>query len=262
MINREECSRKAEKLRAYFGKSNLEPVDPFSVASQVPKLTIVLYPFSDALSGLCVRADRYRLIAVNSRHTLGRQNFTLAHELHHLFFDEQMQSVICPAGGSKDPIEQTADCFASRFLLPDAALERWCRSEVPSACVGQFATPSFRGLSDGEVLEALLAMERRFGLSRNASLVRLAEAGVLDQARADAFKRNVKRSARERGYSLAIYEPRRGVDAKWVSGDYIELVALLLSESKISDSLATQLLADGFREDISIIELEAEDDEF
>ena len=260
MIDEIRCSRQAEKLRARFGKSNLEPVDPFALAAMVPRLTIVLYPLGNSLSGLCVRDDRYSLIAVNSRHTLGRQNFTLAHEMHHLFFDTDMRSIICPAGETKDPLEQTADFFASRFLLPEAALDSWLRTLVPEAFSGNMlAAPSFVNLDDAAVLHILLETERRFGISRRASLVRFVEAGALEAERSDQFKDQVKRNARKNGYPLALYEPRRGSDMKRVSGDYIELIGLLLGESKISEALAAQLLSDGFRSDIAIIDLKDDD---
>lgn len=49
--------------------------------------------------------------------TYGRQRFTIAHELYHLFFHEDFKRVICSADfeSNKDPKKKQIDMFASYF---------------------------------------------------------------------------------------------------------------------------------------------------
>lgn len=248
MERKDKAARRAEELRADFGKDNLSPIDVFACAREVPRLTTVSYPLGDSISGMCVKHGDFSLIAFNSAQTLGRQRFTFAHELHHLFFDDATSTVICPKSTKRyDDAEWTADAFASYFLLPYHALRNELRARglAPNAPI-----------DDERLLASVVAIEQKFGISRLALLVRLQDEGIVDDAQKESLSRNVKAGARKLGYPTALYEPCRGSRARMADGDYIDRIADLFGRGILSQGKAEELLADGFRDDIFIETLE------
>ncbi|MCD8501306.1 MAG: ImmA/IrrE family metallo-endopeptidase [Bacillaceae bacterium] len=107
-----------------FGEDIHSPIDIFSLLQSNEDLSIVFYPMSSRISGICIREGNNKLIGINSNSTYGRQRFTLAHELYHLFFHEDFKSIISSSDleNNKDPQEIEADMFASYFLAPYEAL--------------------------------------------------------------------------------------------------------------------------------------------
>lgn len=252
MINNYEPAFQADELRATLGKDNLSQIDVFSIARNIPRLTTVLYPLGDNISGMCVKQEKFSLIAVNSTQSYGRQRFTLAHELYHLHFDEQIGTSICPSDSSKyDDVERKADLFASHFILPYLAL----RNEVKERGLLEGAKP----LDDEFLLEAAIAIEQRYLISHKALLIRLTELGILGKEQRERLQGGITKKARQLGYSGALYEPRRGSYQKQVDGEYVDLIVQLFSEGAISQGKAEELLADGFRDDIMITSIAGED---
>ena len=68
-----DISTKAQELRELLGEDANSPIDVFSLANQMEGLTLVFYPFGENISGMCVRDDEVRLIAINSTMSYGRQ---------------------------------------------------------------------------------------------------------------------------------------------------------------------------------------------
>ena len=65
-----------------------ESIDIFSLAiNKIKNLTIVFKVMDDDISGACLKLENENIIFVNSRHSKGRQAFTIAHELYHLKYD-------------------------------------------------------------------------------------------------------------------------------------------------------------------------------
>ena len=64
--------------------------------------------------------ERVPVVFVNSDETLGRQIFSVAHELCHFLYDRDMRNeMYCnPGSGSGDRLEDIADAFAGEFLVP------------------------------------------------------------------------------------------------------------------------------------------------
>lgn len=244
MTRKDEAARLAEELRADFGKDNLSPIDVLACAREVPRLTTVAYPLGDSISGMCVKHEEFSLIAYNSSQTLGRQRFTLAHELYHLFFDDAATTTICPKSTKRyNETEWAADAFASHFLLPHHAL----RNELRARKLAPDAT-----VDNESLLAAVVAIEQKFGISRLALLVRLQDEGIVDAAQKEVLSRNVKAGVRRLGYPTALYEPLRGSRARMADGDYIDRIADLFGEGVLTQGKAEELLADGFRDDIFI----------
>lgn len=114
-----ELNGEAISLRKEFGEDLDSPIDIFSLIHNNEDLTMVFYPMSNRVSGMCIRDGKNKIIGINSTSTYGRQRFTIAHELYHLFFHEDFKSVVCSKDleANKDPQEKEADMFASFDLF-------------------------------------------------------------------------------------------------------------------------------------------------
>ena len=123
MIDYVDLITKAEVLKKKLGEDNHSPVDIFALVQRIEKLTIVYYPMGKTISGMCIKGTNNKtIIALNSSMSLGRQRFSLAHELYHLYYDDNMLSICAKTIGLGDEIEKKADAFAAYFLMPRVAL--------------------------------------------------------------------------------------------------------------------------------------------
>ena len=94
MVDYAKLMAQAAVLRKRLGEDDSSPIDIFSLVQELEGLTLVYYPMGEKLSGMCIKGQKgNNLIAINSAMTIGRQRFSMAHELYHLFFDNCMMSV-------------------------------------------------------------------------------------------------------------------------------------------------------------------------
>lgn len=112
-------------------------------------------------------------IAVNSQMTLGRQVFTLAHELAHAYFHSQSADVVVSVPGTDHGREPFADAFAGEFLVPGDSL-RGLAGELPS----------FDAPADPAVV---VHLQRHFGVSFATMRVRLLQERLISRADFDAL---------------------------------------------------------------------------
>lgn len=114
MIDKLDLNTKAQELREAMGEDVNSPVDIFSLANQIDGLTIVYYPMGANISGMCVFHNKVKLIAINSMMSYGRQRFSLAHELYHLYYDDSSGFNVCSKKFDvTNEVEKNADQFAS-----------------------------------------------------------------------------------------------------------------------------------------------------
>ncbi len=118
-----------ENLVAQFREDNgLGSSESINLKSLLLRLNVLTLfrPLSDSFSGMCLKDSlNHRFMLVNANHPKGRQHFTIAHELYHLFIEEHPTPHKCtPGAGSKDLVEQSADMFASVFLMPEVGILR------------------------------------------------------------------------------------------------------------------------------------------
>ncbi|HXH07188.1 MAG TPA: XRE family transcriptional regulator [Vicinamibacterales bacterium] len=104
-------------------------------------------------------------IVVNSDMTLGRQVFTLAHELAHAFFHSQEADAWISMPAARTERERFADLFAGEFLVPGDALARVIDE-----------LEAWEEIADPVVV---VHLQRHFGVSYAALLVRLRQEGFL-----------------------------------------------------------------------------------
>ena len=162
---------------------------------------------------------------VSSNSTVGRQHFTIGHELYHLYFDENPQPHMCEAEG-KAPAEQSADIFASNLLLPRVGLLAMLPEEYPSAKKLDLAT--------------VVKMEQRFQVSRQALLFRLKRLGIIDESQLQTLLMAPTRdAAQRRGYDVALYE---NGNEGLVIGDYSSLATDLFEKGRISEGHYNELI--------------------
>jgi Zn-dependent peptidase ImmA (M78 family)/DNA-binding XRE family transcriptional regulator len=165
-----EAAWAARELRRHLNLGGAPLPDPFQLLDAA--VLIWRLPLGEDLaqspSGLFYNHPRAGFcIAVNSQMTLGRQVFTLAHELAHAYFHSQSADVIVSMPGTDHGREAFADAFAGEFLVPGDAL-RQLVSELPS----------FDPVIDPVVV---VHLQRHFGVSFATMRVRLLQERLISR---------------------------------------------------------------------------------
>lgn len=225
--------KQADQFRIDNGFSLTEPIRLKSIL-QEKKILTVYKRLSSNFAGMAIRTGKestyYYFILVNSEQSIGRQHFTICHELYHLFFQEDF-TVSTSAAGKFNPKgnkqEFYADLFASYLLLPTAGIRKLIPDhELPKNQIS---------------LRTILSIENYFSSSRSALLYRLKDLGYIDAAHYDQFKINVKQGALSYGYPTSLYE--KGNEGL-VIGDYGIVAKDLFDKGTISESHYYTLLED------------------
>lgn len=227
-MNNNVLEKKAIDFRKLAGLSSSDPIRIKSLLSKLNVIT-VYKDLSASFSGMALKINDNRFILVNSSHSLGKQHFTICHELYHLFVQENFTSMICDAGkfDNKSGEEYNADRFASQLLLPENAI--------------MDIIPEIELAKDKIQLNTILKLEHYFSCSRNALLYRLKDLKLITNTTYDLFCDNVKNSAVQYGYSVDLYEP---ANKDQTIGDYGELTRELFDKELISESHYISLLYD------------------
>jgi Zn-dependent peptidase ImmA (M78 family) len=234
--------KKAVKLRKLLGEDASSPIDIFSLAysniERLKHLTMVFYPMGDRLSGMCIKGNNNTVIAINSAMSVGRQHFSMAHELFHVYFDNSLSTAICSLKiGEGNEIEREADQFASYFLMPPDAL---------TAAIARIKKNANDRLTVGNIVE----LEQYFRVSRQAVLFRLIEENELTSQEAEPMKHGVINSARILGYDDSLYKPLSPEKRRMTYGYYIQQADKILKKGLISNGKYEELLLEAFRSDL------------
>ncbi len=219
--------KQASSLREEGGYSTSEPVNLHSLLFKINVIT-VFKPLSTDFSGMAFRYKDFDFILVNSNQAVGRQNFTIAHELYHLKFQKDFESHKCQISnleGDKKT-EQIANQFAALFLLPEEAL---------------FDTiPEKELKKDAISIGTLLKLEQIFEVSHSYLLYRLRGLNLLsEKARQKHAAYSVKQQVAEYGFPTDLYEP--GNHHK-IIGDYGLIAKKLFEEDKVSEGHYLELM--------------------
>lgn len=227
----------AEKAALSFrSEHGINNNDPIRFKSLLQKLNVisVFAPLSRNFSGMALKAETSkgvdRFMLVNSNTSLGKQHFTICHELYHLYIQPAFTSRVCRTGlfdKKSDKNEFYADIFASFLLLPtDGLLENTPDEELKNKTVS---------------LRTVLFIENFYSCSRRALLYRLKSLQLISTTQYDQFTFHIKRGALENGYPTGLYEPGNN---HLVIGDYGGLARELYEKEKISQSHYYSLLTD------------------
>ncbi|HWP79288.1 MAG TPA: ImmA/IrrE family metallo-endopeptidase [Candidatus Acidoferrum sp.] len=240
MIDKADLMTRAIQLRKELGEDGDSPVDIFSLTQNIGGLTLVYYPMGEHLSGMCVKGKSGDgIIAVNSAMSLGRQRFSLAHELYHLRYDDSVSSVCGKKIGDGKDIEKEADMFASYFLIPAADLE-----SKAAGLAGRH--------EDGKLsFDDIIRLEQYYRVSHQAMVIRLKESPHMDRARVEEYLMSSARSRAEMmGYSPELYRPLPAEKQYKTYGHYIHQADRLLKNDLISAGKYEELLLTAFRADL------------
>ncbi|NLM36967.1 MAG: ImmA/IrrE family metallo-endopeptidase [Firmicutes bacterium] len=237
MLDKMELWKKAISIRKQLGEDATSPIDIFALAYSIDRLSIVFYPLGKHISGICIKGDRNNVIGINSSMTLGRQRFSMAHELYHLYFDGDMVAVCSKKIGVGSEKEREADQFASFLLMPPDALSNMIKKIKKSP-------------SDRLSVEEVVRIEQFFGVSRQALLVRLIEEKELTRQEAESMQQNVIWSAGSLGYDDTLYKPVPENKRYQTYGFYIQQAKRAFEQGLISNGKYEELLLSAFRSDL------------
>lgn len=235
MLDRMSLSNKARELRENLGVDADSPVDIFALVQNIEDLSLIFYPLSKNISGACYKGEDSKLILINSNMSVGRQRFSLAHELFHAYYDENMETSLSLSQiGSGDEREKEADQFASYFLLPQYSLEKIIKNK------------NNKRLD----FEDIIRLEQYFGLSHQAMLYRLLDEGFISKDEKNSMQTGIISKAARLGYDISLYYPSSEEKKILSFGHYMKLAEGLLEEDMISLGKYEELLLDAFRDDI------------
>ncbi len=219
-----EAETLAAKFRYQEALSQSEPINAKMLVRKL-NITLVYRPLSEKSFGISCRSGEKRFMLINSRSTRGRQHFTIAHELYHLYFDEHPVPHICCG----DPVtgeEKNANRFASALLMPrEGILSCVSRDEIAKHDVN---------------VATVFRMEQLFGVSHSTLLIRLKDMGLITSTRFQVLNCiKVKEAAREWGYDAALYEyGNEGV----VISDFGAKARILFESGRISEGHYNELM--------------------
>lgn len=234
-----ELNYEALKLRRLFGEDAASPIDIFSLIASNDKITLVFYPFNENISGVCIKNDLVKLIAINSKMSEGRQRFTIAHELYHLYFQENVGQFVCgmKINEGKDTIENEANIFASYLLAPHDALM-------------DFVTQNLKKQKGQLTLEDVVRIEERYGFSRDHALYRLLIDGYVSKNQFDEILERHKVSEFDTKLSSKSNINVNNNERFSTQGRYITLAIGLRQRGKISVGKYRELMWESFRTDL------------
>lgn len=240
MINKIDINNKACSIRNQLGEDGSSPIDIFSLAQTIDSLTLIFYPLGSSISGICCKDKNSSVIVINSDMSIGRQRFSLAHELYHLYFDVQMSTSICSIqidNTYDTETEKEADMFASYLLMPPTALYKKIETYKKNNC---------SNLS----LDEVIRLEQFFGVSHMAMLVRLRQDDYITCYEEHIMKSDIISNASRLGFDVSLYKPSPKHSKATVLGHYIRQAEKLLADEKISFGKYEEFLMAAFREDI------------
>ncbi|RAP46737.1 MAG: hypothetical protein BZ135_03310 [Methanosphaera sp. rholeuAM6] len=225
---KDDVSFKASNCRRIWKIDEYDPIDIISIClNKFNNITIVFFDANENMSGSSCTVNDEMIIFVNSKHSLGRQRFTIAHELYHLLFGKN-EFVNCAINSNSNE-EKEADEFASALLMSDGALLNF--------------------QSDNEIenwdLDDILSCEQYFQISRKSMLNRL-EKLLNDNRFYDGKLTNrIKYNAKKRGFDEKLYSPY-SKDENLLLGSYIRLVQDAYEQGKITRGKKDELLRDAY----------------
>lgn len=223
----------AIEARRKLGIDLLDPIENISnLLQKKANISIIKKQLDNDISGICSKSDDgIMAVLINTNFSLGRQNFTIAHEYYHLMYDEKLYTY----STSK---ETKANTFASYFLMPKEALEYYLdKKGIPKK--KDVLTP-----------DNIIDISLYFRLSYLATIVRLEKIEkLLSKEKAEEYKKlNAQELARINGISTRLYTATK--ENFLAKTDYVNEVNKALLNEKITEGKYESLLLEGGFEDI------------
>ena len=232
-MDRLVLQRRALSIREHFGVDDNSPMDLFSLVHTNSDITLIFYPFKEEISGVCIKSAN--LIAINSNSTLGRQAFSIAHELYHYFYDGEKTSISLYTQANFK-VEKEANLFASYLLMPDSSFTRF---------YNKLTNNGTKKIDLHDILE----IEQYFRVSRNAVLVRLIQEEYMTSEESEQYKRNIVKNAKKYGFDVSLYLST-DIEEPKTYGSYLKKALELKDLGLISDGKYEEYLLEAYRSDI------------
>lgn len=216
-----ECKEKAAKFRNRFGYGPDDPIHLRSFLLQHNVMTL-FKPLSGGFGGMAMIVDQKRFMMVNQNHTLGKQHFTIAHELYHLFVQENFVSQKCKTGlflKQQDLDEKKADLFAGNLLLPEIGVSSLIPEEERKAEISA---------------QTIFKIQQVYSVSVKATIYRLVELGFADESYYEKFQSGSTEKIRNLGFDTRLMYPG---NKDLTLGDYAVKAGILFQQGKISESV-------------------------
>jgi len=214
--------------RLKLGIQSTEHFDVYRAVSSLD-ITCVKRSLESNISGATLKTNKVKVILVNSSKTLGHQNFTIAHEIYHCLYDENLVSRACKAEtfACSSDSEHVADLFATHLLMPEDAIFNQLRLR--------------KKLDVKLTLADIINLEQFFGVSRKAMCWRLQTLELITRGESDKCCVNIIQGARLLGKNTDLYKPTH--DRALIS-DYAEKASEALQKNLITESRYEEILAD------------------
>jgi Zn-dependent peptidase ImmA (M78 family) len=229
----ENIDYEAVKQRNEFGVGEYTPIEFDSILLSQRDMTLLSFPMEDRVCAVCAKDDANKVIAVNSKHTLGRQRYSLAHEIYHLYVQRDFTFSICLESDKKPETEKLADAFASHFLMPREAMFWFLEKKL------YYRLEEIDKLIN---LEDVIRLEQYYKISHAALLWRLLNERVISQEQVNSFKDDVMRIAKAIGFGNDLY--RVPEQQNKANGKYVSMAEKLHDLSIVSDREYDEYLVD------------------
>lgn len=224
-----KIEKAATEFRERHGYNSSTPIRIKSLLIELKILT-VFKNMEGSFSGMSLKIEDSKFMLINSAHSIGRQHFTIMHELYHLFVQKDFEHVICEddENGNHKKEEELADIFAANLLIPkDGILKRVNSSEL--------------GKKDKISINSILELEQYFSCSHKSMLKRLEQLGFISNEYKDRLSSDIIKLAQEYGYETSLYSPgNEGL----IIGDYGAKAKRLFDSDVISQTHYIELMRD------------------
>jgi Zn-dependent peptidase ImmA (M78 family) len=204
----------------------LTPINTYNLIKDLGIIT-VFRKMSPEFSGMAVKNNGKKFILVNSEHSIGRQNFTIMHEVYHLEVQEDFHFMVCSAGqfDKQRKEEYEADIFAAYVLMPEDGI----LAKIPQNELGKNKIS----------IKTIIDIEQHFQCSHRSFLRRLQELTLIDEKRCEELSPEIQKNAAAYGYSIDLY--KSGKDGIW-GNDYAYRATNLYDKNLISESHYAELM--------------------
>jgi Zn-dependent peptidase ImmA (M78 family)/DNA-binding XRE family transcriptional regulator len=215
------------KTRQELGISDIHPIDIEAIC-KLKNINLIYKNYKrDSFSGIAIRKNDENFILINSSQSLGRQNYTFAHEYYHLFFENNNKSMcrIFKTEYEYNQEERNAEKFAINFLITDKGIEYYMKGEGKNI--------------NQTTLEDIIDLELFFKVSHSAMLIKLLNMRVITEDYKNRLSDGIIKEVRRLGVDTSLYQPTNEI--KLIS-PYRFLVKKAYQDKKISDSKFLELL--------------------
>jgi len=226
MDYRLECKYKSSDFRSKNGIGAKDPI-PFKALLSKLSILCVFKPLSDEISGMVGQLKKVKFMLINSNHSIGRQNFTIAHEIYHIFYDKYFKTTIVDFKNDNEGEEKKANTFASYLILPEDGLIDLIPEKEKS--------------KNRITIQTLVKIEQYYQASRRALLFRLKNMNFIDDKYIEKNNNSIINQARMLGYDISLY--LKG-NENVVIGEYTSLAKVLYDNDIISESNYIDYLID------------------